>query len=185
MRGVMASVLVLSLVGCASQPGTDMAKSVDEQSGRARALNIPALGAGIFHCDGPGSASQHHGYPKCDEIPVIVLATGGIGNGCASLLPYNELRVHVGPGKPKTNVTWFILGPNGYKFDPVMGVSFMNPGTTWVDGTDVSSGQKSMYRWSVSLNAPNGYVAAHQAYIVSPTGVKCAPIDPTAVNTDQ
>ena len=183
MRAVMASVMAVGLVGCASQPGPDTAKRDDQQGGRVRVLNIPALGAGIFKCDGPGAASQHHGYPKCSEIPVIVLDTGS--GGCASLLPYNELRVHVGPGKPRTNVTWVILGPDGYKFDPVKGVSFMNPGTTWVDGTDVSTGQKSMYRWSVSLNAANGYVADHQAYIMSPTGVNCAPIDPKAVNTDQ
>ena len=183
MRAVMASVMAVGLVGCASQPGPDTAKRDDQQGGRVRVLNIPALGAGILHCDG-GGAQPKHGYPSCDEIPVIVLDTGS--GGCASLLPYNELWVNVGGNTPKTSVTWVILGPANYKFDPTQkGITFVNPDITWEDGIDVSTPHKSMYRWSVRKNAKFGYVADHQAYIVSDKNVPCTPLDPKAVNTDQ
>ena len=175
MRAVMASVMAVGLVGCANWMGPP--------GGGPRGLDIPELGAGIYHCQGPGAASQGFRYPKCDEIPVIVLDAG---NGeCVSFLPYHALWVHVGPNKPITDVTWVILGPDGYKFDPDRGgLFFRAPDGVWVDGQNVSAGQKAKFRWSVKDGA-GIYSAYHQAFVVSPSNKKCASIDPMAVNTDQ
>lgn len=180
MRRLMALVLGVGLVGCASSPTPGTAKAGDRRGPSVRALDIPALGAGIFHCSGPGAAAQHPNYLKCIEIPVVVLDTG---SGCASLLPYNELQVHVGPNKPSTDIVWNLVGPKGYTFDVNDGISFLNPGTTYVR-VGPSAGD-TKYRWRVESGATPGYVGHHQALVRSSSGTPCTPIDPRAINTDQ
>lgn len=190
MRSSMALVLVVGLVGCASPPPVNVAKSGDQGGPRVRALNIPALGDGIFHCAGPGAGNPFNRGPKCSEIPVIVLETDQTGSGCASLLPYNELKAHVGPNKPQTDITWVLVAPDGYKFSSSnvpreFGVAITNPGPTYIHVGDVSTGNTQKYRWTVVAGAaynPSGL--DHQAHVVSPTGVKCTPIDPKIINIE-
>lgn len=185
MRAVMASVLAAGLVGCACQMGPGTGPTGDPKSGEPHAMDIPGVAAGIYHCQGPGAAAsgQSFNYPKCDEIPVIVLDAG---NGdCVSFLPYNALWVHVGRNRPRTDVTWVILGPAGYQFDSANGgLSFKERDGVWEDGKDLSADQKAKFRWSVKDGA-GIFSAYHQAFVVSPTGKKCASIDPMALNTDQ
>ena len=186
MRGVVASVLAVGLVGCSFHFGPGRGLPGDPPGGGPRVLHIPELGAGIYHCQGPGAAKsgQNFNFPTCDEIPVIVLDAGS--GECVAFLPYNALWVHVGRNRPKTDVTWVILGPKGYKFDSGSGgLSFKAPGDVWVDGHEGQGDHdKAKFRWSVKEGA-DIYSAYHQAFVVSPSGVKCAPIDPKAVNTDQ
>ena len=183
MRGVVASVLAVGLVGCSFHFGPGRGLPGDPPGGGPRVLHIPELGAGIYHCQGQGASGQNFNFPKCDEIPVIVLDAG---NGeCVAFLPYNALWVHVGRNRPRTDVTWVILGPEGYKFDADKGgLSFSAPDRVWEGGQDVSAGQKAKFRWSVKDGA-RLYFAYHQAFVVSPAGKKCASIDPMAVNIDQ
>lgn len=177
MRTLLILGLVATLSGCAVAP--DRAGIAGGGMER-RVLNIPELGAGIFNCDGPGAASQHNGYPKCSEIPVIILETG---SGCASLLPYNQLKVHVGPRKDMAEVTWVLLAPDGYRFDAnTQGIWFKTPGNTYVLPRDVSTGSKQMYRWTVAAQAAYDTVSDHEARVIGPTGKPCTPIDPKIVN---
>lgn len=180
MRRLMALVLVVGLVGCASPPPAGVAKSGDQGGPRLRALNIPELGDGIFHCRGPGAGSQHHGLPKCSEIPVIVLDTG---KGCASLLPYNQLKVHVGRNQDEADITWVLVAEDGYKFDATLGITIDDPAATYEFVGPVNGSQGRKFRWNVKIKAPT-VESGHQALVLPPSGSPCIAIDPKIINIE-
>lgn len=181
MRSLMALVLVVGLVGCANPPTLGVASSGDQRGPRLRVLNLPPeAGAGIFHCRGPGAGSQYNGLPKCSEIPVIVLDGG---RGCASLLPYNQLKIHVGSNKEEADVTWVLVADDGYKFDAALGIKIDDPASTYEMVGIVNGSQGRKYRWNVKTNAVTAE-SGHQALVLPPSGPPCTPIDPKIINVE-
>jgi hypothetical protein len=173
--GLWASVAMAALLALMAQ----VAWAAGD--GKPRVLNIPELGTGVFDC----SPNGEKGYPKCSDIPVIVVQTG---TGCASLLPYNELKVHVGPKKEKVKVTWVLVAPEGYTFSDspeaeLAGIALLTPGGTYVKDGHVS-GNKRKYAWTVKAHALP-LVSGHQATVMPPnSSTPCIRIDPRIVNEE-
>jgi hypothetical protein len=132
---------------------------------------IPAAQAettGEIDCRGPTGSTT---YPKCADIPVIVLKTQG---GCTALLPYQTLVVYT--KKKTTTVTWNLFAPAGFTFTN-NGIAIPNPPSGY---TSVGSGSNgTRFSWSIAGNAPVPTSAApHTVNVIDPTGNGCVSADP-------
>lgn len=191
MRTTLITLLVAGLAACAQmgdRPTVNRqergAPSQEPKVGVRSLLGTVIIKEGIFHCAGPGFKSADD-YPSCNGVPVMVLIKPS--GGCVSFLPYAELHVHT--GRARTRVTWEIVGPGGYKFDPTEGIKLMkrNPASHPHAPGDIYDGNTHMgrkYRWDVKPNVPNQKPFDHDARVVDMNGAPCEPIDPIIINFD-
>ena len=131
MRVAAITLLITVVSGCTAPIAGNRLASGDADS-RSLVRNIPEIGAGVLHCDGPGA---QNGYVDCKDIPVIALDPDNPSTGrCVTLLPYNQLVVHVGPNKAAADVVWNLLAPSGYTFAPTAGINFTPAGAPYSGG---------------------------------------------------
>ena len=177
MRVVAMTLLMTAISGCmAPQVGNRLASG--DVDSRSLVRNIPDIGAGVLHCDGPGA---NNGYVDCRDIPVIALDPDSPSTGrCVTLLPYNQLVVHVGPNKAAADVVWNLLAPAGYTFAPTAGINFTPAGAPYSGGQALANGRK--FKVTIPVNAASA-AAGHEARVMRSAGaLDCTPVDPRIVN---
>ena len=190
------SVLLIAglLAGCTGTlPGTNAVVSAAAE--RAQAVNLDrviknksltlSIDTGSYHCQSPGAGL---GYPKCTEIPIVVLevpVTAKNPGGCIVLVPYQTLFAHY---KKQTHprVTWNLFAGDKYFFadsyqgTAVDGVTLHSPGNVW---KKKSHGRVKSFSWDAEsdLKQPSD----HTVYVGWLDGnilKDCDPLDPIIIN---
>jgi len=202
----VAAATVTVLAGCISAPAQEArpapasaaAKAQtarDEPGANLRKSNVRSLdgsviiNVGDYHC-AEGSHKYHELYGDCDPLPVVVLLKPA--GGCIALIPYANLWIHT--DKKKVKLTWQIMGPKNYVFDPNNADDPLKDGIaiTKVTGTtdttapgDNYTGKmngQTKYTWTLRDNALTPRAFYHYADVVDPSGHPCEPIDPGMIN---
>ena len=93
------------------------AKSFFYKDKKTGELRIRIIGRGTFDCTAGGKAGKH----DCTNIPVVILQDGA---DCLALLPYHDLKI--GTNHKEDDVTWKLIGPPDYAFDPNVGIELLS-----------------------------------------------------------
>jgi hypothetical protein len=168
---VLAVALTAHLV-----PG--VAQQAPSETARKVGLKMLTVQTGTFQCSVQADPTQL----PCKAIPVIVLTDG---TTCIAQLPYATLSIG-GTNRARTPVTWSLIAPAGYTFDPNKGIQIthksgpIQPADVWEQGVLLPSGDYLMILKSGAKAADFDHVAN----VIDPNGVPCRAGDPVIHNAN-
>lgn len=190
MRWLCGGLSAFAMVACAGGPSAQIARSPDVKVSMSR-LGTLQLARGEYHCEGPG---VNKGYPKCSDVPVIVLEvpiTSIGGSGCVVLVPYHTLDVHykrTGGSGPHATVSWKLMGRDKYFFATSFQGVTLNGISIDTQGSVYKNPRRSTNRkgFDWDIHGSSIQVSQHSAYVSWDDGGitrECEPFDPVIINS--